>query len=217
MSLAELAQHPLLPAKTGGFFPPMPAEACIQVFANRGPRLRGGDRLRRSDSRLRGNERRDQRPQHWLLSMLAVIALAALTATGSAQEYPNRTIKMLQGFPPGGNVDAVARLVAQEMSKGLGQTVVVEGKSGLAGSLAAAAVAPAEPAGYTLLAVPSAHASTAALSKTLKYKPVDDFAWISTVSFYPFVLTVRKDSPYRTLRELLGKARAEPGKLTFGS
>jgi len=217
MPLAESAPHPLVSAKAAGFFPLMPAEAGIQVFADRGPRLRGGDRLRRSDSRLRGNERGDQRPQHWPLCVLPVIALAALAASASAQDYPNRAIKMLQGFPPGGNVDAVARVVAQEMSKGLGQTVVVEGKPGLAGSLAAEAVARAEPDGYTLLAVPSAHASTAALSRTLKYKPVDDFAWISTVSFYPFVLTVRKDSQYRTLSELLAAARAEPGKLTFGS
>jgi tripartite-type tricarboxylate transporter receptor subunit TctC len=103
------------------------------------------------------------------------------------------------------------------MAKGLGQTIVVEGKPGLAGSLAAEAVARAEPDGYTLLTVPSAHAATAALSRTLKYKPLDDFSWISTVSFYPFVLTVRNDSKYRTLTELLNAARANPGKLTYGS
>jgi tripartite-type tricarboxylate transporter receptor subunit TctC len=150
-------------------------------------------------------------------ALSALVALIAFIATASAQDYPNRMIKMLQGFPPGGNVDAVARLLAQEMSKGLGQTIVVEGKPGLAGSLAAEAVARADPDGYTLLTLPSAHAATAALSKTLKYKPLDDFAWISTVSFYPLVLTVRKDSKYRTLSELLNAARADPGKLTYGS
>ena len=144
-------------------------------------------------------------------------ALVALSAPASAQDYPNRMIRMLQGFPPGGNVDAVARVLAQEMSKGLGQSIVVEAKPGQAGSFAAEAVARAEPDGYTLLTVPSAHAVTGALSKTIKYKPLDDLEWISTVSSYPFVLSVRKDSKYKTLDELLRAARAEPGKVSYGS
>jgi tripartite-type tricarboxylate transporter receptor subunit TctC len=150
-------------------------------------------------------------------ALAALLALVALAAPALAQDYPNRVIKMLQGFPPGGNVDAVARVLAQEMSKGLGQSIVVEAKPGQAGSLAAEAVARADPDGYTLLTVPSAHAVTGALSKTIKYKPVDDLEWISSVSFYPFVLSVRKDSKYKTLDELLRAARAEPGKVSYGS
>jgi tripartite-type tricarboxylate transporter receptor subunit TctC len=94
---------------------------------------------------------------------------------------------------------------------------VVEAKPGQAGSFAAEAVARADPDGYTLLTVPSAHAVTGALSKTIKYKPVDDLEWISSVSFYPFVLSVRKDSKYKTLDEVLRAARAEPGKVSYGS
>jgi tripartite-type tricarboxylate transporter receptor subunit TctC len=150
-------------------------------------------------------------------ALATLLVLITLSAPAFAQDYPNRVIKMLQGFPPGGNVDAVARVLAQEMSKGLGQTIVVEGKPGLAGSLAAEAVARADPDGYTLLTVPSAHAVTGALSKTIKYKPVDDLEWISTVSSYPFVLSVRKDSKYKTLGEMLRAARAEPGKVSYGS
>ena len=150
-------------------------------------------------------------------ALASLLALVALSAPASAQDYPNRLIKMLQGFPPGGNVDAVARVLAQEMSKGLGQSIVVEAKPGQAGSLAAEAVARADPDGYTLLTVPSAHAVTGALSKTIKYKPVDDLEWISAVSSYPFVLSVRKDSKYKTLDDLLRAARAEPGKVTYGS
>jgi tripartite-type tricarboxylate transporter receptor subunit TctC len=148
---------------------------------------------------------------------LAVALLVVLTAAAQAQDYPNRIIKMMHGFPPGGNVDVIARLMADEMSKGLGQSIVVEAKPGLAGSLAAEVVARAEPDGYTLLLVPSAHAVTGAISKNLKYKPIDDFEWISTVSFYPFVLVVRKDSKIRSLPDLLDTARASPGKITFGS
>ncbi len=149
--------------------------------------------------------------------LAALVVLVALSAPASAQDYPNRLIKMLQGFPPGGNVDAVARVLAQEMSKGLGQSIVVEAKPGQAGSLAAEAVARADPDGYTLLTVPSAHAVTGALSKTIKYKPVNDLEWISAVSSYPFVFSVRKDSKYKTLGELLQAARAEPGKVSYGS
>jgi len=148
---------------------------------------------------------------------LAAVMLVALTTAVSAQDYPNRLIKMMHGFPPGGNVDVIARLMADEMAKGLGQSIVVEAKPGLAGSLAAEVVARAEPDGYTLLLVPSAHAVTGAISKNLKYRPVEDFDWISTVSFYPFVLVVRKDSKIQTLRDLLEAARANPAKITFGS
>src|SRR5262249_4421811 len=148
---------------------------------------------------------------------LAVAMLVALTTAAPAQDYPNRLIKMMHGFPPGGNVDVIARLMADEMAKGLGQSIVVEAKPGLAGSLAAEVVARAEPDGYTLLLLPSAHAVTGAISKNLKYRPVEDFDWISTVSFYPFVLMVRKDSKLKTLRDLLDAARAAPAKVTFGS
>jgi len=148
---------------------------------------------------------------------LAGAMVVALTTAAPAQDYPARIIKMMHGFPPGGNVDVIARLMADEMARGLGQSIVVEAKPGLAGSLAAEVVARAEPDGYTLLLVPSAHAVTGAISKNLKYRPVDDFDWISTVSFYPFVLVVRKDSRVQTLRDLLDAARASPAKVTFGS
>jgi tripartite-type tricarboxylate transporter receptor subunit TctC len=140
-----------------------------------------------------------------------VLAFAAL-----AQVYPNRLIKIVNGFPPGGNVDAIARVMAQEMSKGLGQPIVVENKPGLVGSFAAEAVARGEPDGYTLLVVPSAHAVTAAIYKNLRYRPLDDFDWISTVSFYPFVICVRTDSKIGSLRELLATAQAKPGEISFG-
>ncbi len=91
-----------------------------------------------------------------LTAAMALVASAvAAPTTLCAQDYPNRVIKMLQGFPPGGNVDAVARLLASEMSKGLGQTIVVESKPGQSGSLAAEAAARADPDGYTLLTVAS--------------------------------------------------------------
>ena len=127
------------------------------------------------------------------ISAAAAGVLVALATAALAQDYPARLIKLMHGFPPGGNVDIISRLLAQDMAKGLGQSIIVEAKPGLAGSLAAEAVARAEPDGYTLLVVPSAHPATGAIAKNLKYRVVEDFDWISTVSFYPFLILVRKD------------------------
>jgi tripartite-type tricarboxylate transporter receptor subunit TctC len=146
------------------------------------------------------------------LAMLSVLAGAA-----SAQGYPNRLIKFMHGFPPGGNIDIIARLLANEMAKGLGQSIIVEPKVGTAGALAAEAVARSEPDGYTLLVLPSAHPAHGALAKTVNYKVVDDFDWISVATFYPFLICVRKDSPFKTLKELIDAARASPGTLKYGS
>ncbi len=147
-------------------------------------------------------------------------AVAAWPYAARAQDtpdYPTRLIKLMHGFPPGGNVDVVARLMAQEMAKGLGQTIVVEGKPGIAGNLAAEAVAGADPDGYTLLLVAGLHPAVAAVYHNLKYDPLDSFAWISTVSFYPFVLCVRKDSRFKSLADLLAAAREKPGSVTSGT
>ena len=147
--------------------------------------------------------------------------LLSLMSTGHAQEhakdYPSRLIKLLQGFPPGGNVEFVARLLAHEMSKSLAQTIIVEAKPGQAGSLAAEAVAGAEPDGYTLLLVSGAHPATAAVYKKLKYDPVDAFAWISTASFYPFIICVRADSRLKSFADLISSARAESDKVSSGT
>jgi len=150
-------------------------------------------------------------------TVVSMLALMALAASASAQDYPSRLIKLMHGFPAGGNVDVLARITSEEMAKGLGQPVVLEAKPGVVGSLAAETVARAAPDGYTLLFLPSAHAVTAAIYKSIKYDAVDDFSWISTVSFYPFILCVRKDSKFQTLADLLQQARARPGGLTFGS
>src|SRR6202049_3143543 len=147
----------------------------------------------------------------------ALALLAALVSAAAAQDYPTRPIKFMQGFPPGGNVDIIARLLGNEMSKALGQSIIVEGKPGAAGSLAAELAARSDPDGYTLLVLPSAHPAHGALSRNVKYKVVDDFDWISVASFYPFLICVRKDSRFQTLRQLIDEARKDPGALKYGS
>jgi tripartite-type tricarboxylate transporter receptor subunit TctC len=147
----------------------------------------------------------------------AVVSLLALTVAAHAQDFPNRLIRLMHGFPPGGNVDVVARLLAQDLSKAFGQTIVVEGKPGPGANLAAEAVATSEPDGYTLLLVAGLHPAVAAVYKKLRYRPVDDFAWISTASFYPFIVCVRKDSPLQSMADLLRAARANPDSITSGT
>src|SRR5712664_1977320 len=146
-----------------------------------------------------------------------LVALIAVTSAAAAPEYPDRPIKFMHGFPPGGNVDIIGRLLGNEMSKGLGQSIVIEPKPGVAGSLAAEAVARSEADGYTLLVLPSAHPAHGALSKNVKYRVVDDFDWISVASFYPFLICVPKDSRFQTLRQLIDEAHKNPGALKYGS
>ena len=150
-----------------------------------------------------------------LLGALAM--LGALCCTAPAQDYPNRLIRFVQGFPPGGNVDIIARLLGNEMSKTLGQSIIVEAKVGVAGSLAAEQVARSDPDGYTLLVLPSAHPAHGALAKKVNYKVVDDFDWISVASFYPFIICVRADSRFKTLKDVIEEARKAPGQLKYAS
>jgi tripartite-type tricarboxylate transporter receptor subunit TctC len=149
------------------------------------------------------------------LNVLAVFL--AFTGAVAAQDYPNRPIRFMHGFPPGGNVDIIARLLGIEMSNGLGQSIVIEAKPGVAGSLAAEAVARSDPDGYTLLVVPSAHPAHGALSKNVKYRVVDDFEWISVATFYPFLICVRKDSRFQSLKQLIDEASGTPGAMKYGS
>jgi len=148
----------------------------------------------------------------------AMAVLVGLSYGAPAQQaYPNRIIHLMQGFPPGGNVDIIARIIGHEMEKSLGQSIVVEAKPGLAGALAAEAVARSDADGYTLLMLPSAHPAYAALSKNVKFKVVDDFTWISVASFYPFMIAVKADSRFRSLKQIIDEARAKPGELKYGS
>ena len=147
----------------------------------------------------------------------AAALLVALVASAQAQNYPNRIIKIMLGFPPGGNVDIIARMLAHEMEKGLGQSIVVENRVGVGGAVAAEAIARGEPDGYTLLMLPSSHPAYGALAKNVKFNVVDDFTWISVASFYPFIICVKADLRFQSLTQLIDEARAKPGQLRYGS
>jgi tripartite-type tricarboxylate transporter receptor subunit TctC len=144
-------------------------------------------------------------------------AALAFAAAAAAQEYPSRTIRIVQGFAPGGNADNIARVLGAEMSKTLGQPIIVEAKPGAGGNLAADAVAKAAPDGYTLLLAVGGHTASGALYKSLNYRSVEDFEWISTASIFPFLIGVRSDGDSKTMQQLLATARSRPGALTYGT
>lgn len=151
--------------------------------------------------------------------LLAVFALDAslLFGPAAAQNYPDRTIQIVVGFPPGGSVDLVARVVGEAMSKELGQPVIVENKPGATGTIAAQMVATRPPDGYTLLLVPGGHALYGATFKTLPFDPVKSFEWISIVTKIPFFVTITAKSGVRSMSDLIARAKANPGGLKFGS
>ncbi len=142
---------------------------------------------------------------------------AALLPTARAQSWPQRPVKVLQGFAAGGNADAIARLVSGEMGKNLGQPMVVEAMAGAGGTLASAAVARAAPDGYTLLLATGGHAVAGALYEKLPYQTVDSFQMVSTITFFPFLLVTQPDAKLRTLADLVAAARTTPGGLAYGT
>ncbi|MEY4157148.1 MAG: hypothetical protein RJB64_1869, partial [Pseudomonadota bacterium] len=134
-----------------------------------------------------------------------------------AQTYPERPIKILQGFAPGGNADNIARTVGTEMAKGLGQSMVVEAQTGAGGTIASAAVARAKPDGYTLLLATGGHVVAGALYANLPYKTVADFEMISTITFFPFLVVTSAESKYKSCADLMAAAQKDAQALTYGT
>ena len=151
--------------------------------------------------------------------LLATLTLTAMALPGVAlaQAYPERPIKIMQGFAPGGNADNIARTVGMEMSKGLGQSIVVEAQAGAGGTIAATTVAKARPDGYTLLLATGGHAVAGALFNNLAYRTVQDFEMVSTITYFPFLVVVPANSKYPNLTALLAAARANPTELSYGT
>ncbi len=145
------------------------------------------------------------------------LLLFVLSGNLLAQDYPNRPVRILQGFAPGGNADNIARVLAAEMTKGLGQPILVEARPGAGGNLAADAVAKAQPDGYTLLLAVGGHTVSGALYKALPYRSVEDFEWISTATLFPFTISVNAEKGARNMAELLQAAKAKPEGVTYGS
>lgn len=146
-----------------------------------------------------------------------LVAVLLLCSTASAQSnYPNRPIRFVVPFPPGGGAEATARLVAQKMAEGLGQPVVIETRPGAGGNIGTEYVARAQPDGYTILLATNGMAVQPHLQK-LAWDPLKDFAPISLIDAYSLVIAAHPSVPASSLRELVAYAKAHPGKLTYGS
>ena len=158
------------------------------------------------------------RSRRTALAAAACLGLATLTAPALAQDhYPDKPIRLLLGFAPGGGSDMVARLIAKPLGERLGQSVVVDNKPGAGGNIASEVTAKAAPDGHTLVLMTSGHASNAAMKKSLPFDPVNDFAWIGTVTTYPLSFSVRPDSQFKTFPQFVQATKAEPGKYTYTS
>lgn len=150
--------------------------------------------------------------------LLGALLSIGCGAAAQAQSYPDRPIRLIAPFPAGGLADMLARAVGDELSKSLGQPVIVENRTGAGGNVGAVAVAKAAPDGYTLM-MSSAGILTANqfLYASMPFDPEKDFAPISNVADMPMMVVVNPNVPAKTLQELVALAQAHPGKLNFGS
>ena len=148
--------------------------------------------------------------------LLSSVALLLVTSV-HAQQYPSRPIRFVMAYPPGGSSDVLARPIANEMSKGLGQPVLLEYKPGAGSTIGADFTAKSPPDGYTIVLLLTAHAVNATLMPKLPYDTIRDFAPITLAAVAPLVVEVNAQSPIRTLRELIDAAKSSKGKLNYAS
>lgn len=147
-----------------------------------------------------------------------IAAGALLLSFGAyAQDYPVKPIRVLVGYAPGGGADAVARIVAQKLSERLGQSVLVDNRSGAVAMIAAEMVAHATPDGYTLLVTDTPHTINPSMFKKVPYDPIRDYTPIALAASSPLALVVHPSVPAQTLQQFIELAKAQPGKFTLGS
>jgi tripartite-type tricarboxylate transporter receptor subunit TctC len=155
-----------------------------------------------------------------LLAALAIALMALIPtahAQGNAQSFPNKTIRIIVPFTPGGSNDVVAREIASGLQENLKQTAVVENKPGGGGVIAYSFVAKSPPDGHLMLITPASFTMGPHLSRNAGYNPITEFAPINLVADVPFIMVVPPTLPARTLQEFIALARNSPNKLTYGS
>ncbi|MBP5991869.1 MAG: tripartite tricarboxylate transporter substrate binding protein [Piscinibacter sp.] len=150
-------------------------------------------------------------------ALVISLALAAASATGFAQTYPERPVKLVVPYAPGGSADIVARLIADEWGKALGKSVFIENKAGAGGNLGVDAVAKSPADGYTVGLQTVSLAINPSLTAKMPYDTLKDLAPIGMVAASQHVLVVNNNLPAKDLKELLALAKSKPGKLTYGS
>jgi tripartite-type tricarboxylate transporter receptor subunit TctC len=150
-------------------------------------------------------------------AMFSLIFLAAGAAPSCAADYPNRPVRWLIGFPPGGPVDVVARIMSQALSEHFGQQFVVENRAGSGGNIATAAAISSPPDGYTLLFSGANNAISASLYKKLPFDFIRDTVPVAVFTEVPNLLVVSNAMPVKTVQELIDYCKANPGKVSYAS
>ncbi len=153
-----------------------------------------------------------------LIGAALLLGLTAPTILQAAERYPTRPVRIIVPFAPGGGIDSLARLTASELARRFDQPFIVENQSGGGGTIGSAALANANPDGYTLIFQASSSAAVApAAGKLLSYDPIKAFAPVSLVADFPTVLVVNKDLPVSDLKSFVELLRSDPGKYSYGT
>ena len=152
----------------------------------------------------------------WPLALLAGMAAGAPAAQAS-DDWPKRPIRMVVPYPPGGGTDIIARILQEDLSKQLGQTVIIENRGGAAGMIGTEAAARSDPDGYTVLFTLSSHTINPAIYKKLNYDTAKDFAPVSLVASLPQILVANPKFASQNVAELVKQAKAIPGEIPYGS
>jgi len=153
-----------------------------------------------------------------LLALAAAFVLAAgLSLPAAAQDYPNKPIKMVISFGAGGGSDIIGRILAQRMQEKLGQSVVVENKPGAGGILGNEQVANAPNDGYTIGMQTAGQIIAAAMTKNMRYDPINSFEWVGQIATAGLLIVTRPDFPYKDIKSLVAAAKKNPDQIKFGS
>ena len=152
-----------------------------------------------------------------LRTIAAYIAALAIAGTAAAQSYPSKPIRFIVPFPPGGPVDAVARIVGQRVSQSVGQAVTVENRAGAGGIVGAEIAAKAPADGYTVFVCAIHHSVLPSINAKLPYDFWRDFVSVGMGATFPIVVVANPSVPVGSLKELIAYAKANPGKLSYGS
>ncbi len=158
-----------------------------------------------------------KRVARMLAAPLAAVVFLLLPMTSAAQNYPNRLTRLILGFPPGGGTDIIARLLAQKLSEGFGQQVIVDNRPGANSNLAAEVVAKAPADGYTIFLITGGLAVNKALYRSLSYDLERDFVPIVAVGSVPQVISVHPSLPVKSVADLIAFAKSRPGQIVYAS